>query len=121
MSESNNSKIKAFMRDLIESGIVHGRIAGPKDNVLVCDTLADWAVACGELVGRGHFEIASPGGYGGASPAARANTHNKIWRSGTACASIVDKRVLVFSIPRLSQQIDVVWEKEKVDKGNSEE
>lgn len=100
--------IKEFFKRLLESGLVHGHIDGPKGNVLVCDTLADWVLAGGELVQAG-YEVDSPGGYGGGSPAARANTHNKIWRSGTVCATVINKRVFVFSLPQTTyDHCDVV-------------
>jgi hypothetical protein len=91
-------EIKVFMRKMIEEGTVKGHMAGPKNNVLVCDTMADWCVASGELVQAG-YNVSSPGGYGGSHPSSRANTHNKIWRSGTVCATVIDRRVHVFSIP----------------------
>lgn len=90
--------IRDYFKKLISSGVIKASIGGPRDNILLCDTLSDWCVASGELVKAG-YSVLSPGGFGGASSSERANTHNKIWRSGTLCASVIKKKVLIFSMP----------------------
>ena len=77
--------IKIMMERLISDGIVKGHMGGPKENVLVCDTLEDFCVASGELV-RSGYNVASPGGYGGSAPESRQATHQKVWGNGTLCA-----------------------------------
>lgn len=109
--------IKVLFKKLLECGKVRGHIAGPKNNVLVCDTMRDWVIASGEVAQEG-YDVTSPGGYGGASPSSRANTHNKIWRSGTVCAAVIEKRVLVFSLPQTTYDYCSIVHEKKVDSRN---
>lgn len=96
-----NEELKAFFKELIETGKVKGHIEGPKDNVLVCDTLVDWCTA-GSLIGQAGYDVVSPGGFGGSHPTDRKNTYNKIWRSGTVCASVIEKKILCFTLQQNS-------------------
>lgn len=89
------NSIKRKMSELIESGLIKGHFEGPKDNVLVTDTLNDFVLASGEMVKAGFF-AASPGGYGGGNPESRQATHNKIWRDGKLNAIHHKKRVFYF-------------------------
>ena len=99
MSEKYDEDIKSFFAFLLDSGIVQGYLDGPRKNVLVCKTMNDWAISGSELAKRG-FSCTSPGGYGGSSPKDRQNTYNKIWRSGTVCASVIEKRIFIFIQPQ---------------------
>jgi hypothetical protein len=81
---SMNARIKHKFKDMIESGLVKGHIDGPAENVLLCDTLADWVRASGEMVNCG-FEVNSPGGYGGSAPESRQLTHYNLWKAGKVC------------------------------------
>lgn len=111
-------EIREFFKGMIESGEVKGHIEGPRDNVLVCDAMADWCVASGEMV-RAGYEVNSPGGFGGSAPLSRANTWNKIWRNGELCAIVVEQRkVLVFTLPRDIHDVCHVVEN-NVDKINT--
>lgn len=92
-----NDKIKAKFAELISSGLIQAHIEGPKNNILVCNSMNDWAIACGELC-RSGFNALSPGGYGGSGATDRKNTYNKIWRSGTVCASVIEKKILCFTL-----------------------
>lgn len=80
----DNDRVKAKFRELLEKGTVKGRIDGPTANVLICDSMADWCLATGELVKMG-FDVCSPGGYGGSHPVSRQTTHHRLWRSGKIC------------------------------------
>lgn len=103
--------VKVFFQKLIDDGSVKATISGPKNNVLVCATTSDWCIASGELVHAG-YEVDSPGSFGGSHPTSRQNTHNKIWKSGTVCASVVEKKVLVFSLPQtINDHCDVIHKK----------
>lgn len=87
--------IKKKMVELIESGLVKGHFEGPKENVLVVDSINDFCVASGELVKSGFF-AASPGGHGGGNPESRQVTHGKIWRSGTLYAISYHRKIFYF-------------------------
>jgi len=104
-------EIKDIFKRILADGIAKGRIDGPKGNVLVCDTQKDWIKAGNELVDAG-YNCYSPGGYGGSHPASRQATWNKIWTTGTVCATVIDKRVLVFHLPQsVNDQCDVIIKK----------
>ena len=92
-----NDDLKALFLKLIESGKIKGHLEGPKNNVLVCDSLADWCTA-GSLIGKAGYNVESPGGWGGSAPNDRKNTYNKIWISGTVCASVIERKVLIFTL-----------------------
>lgn len=89
------NSIKRKMVELIESGLVKGHFEGPKENVLVTDTLNDFVLASGEMVKAGFF-AASPGGYGGGNPESRQVTHQKIWRDGKLAAISHHRKVFYF-------------------------
>lgn len=91
--------IKEYFKKLIDSGLINARIGGPKDNILICKTLADWCISSSALVRAGYI-VNSPGTFGGSSKSNRTNTYNKIWRNGTVCASVIEKKVLIFTIPQ---------------------
>jgi hypothetical protein len=113
------NEIKEKMVELVENGLVHGHFEGPKDNVLVCDTLNDWCIASGELVKAGYGAM-SPGGYGDSHPTSRQNVHNKIWRSGTVSA-VQYKRKVFFFCGLLSQDeeyMDIVFLMKGKKRGN---
>jgi hypothetical protein len=99
-------EIREIFKELLKSGKVHGHIKGPKDNVLVCDTMNDWVKAGNEIMNEG-YNITSPGGYGGSHPTDRKNTWNKMWRSGTVCATVIEEKVLCFKIPQDVVPLDV--------------
>lgn len=103
--------IKDFFQKMIDEGLVNAKIGGPKNNILFCEAMSDWCIASGELTKAG-YEVDSPGNYGGSSPSSRANTHNKVFRSGTVCATVINKKILVFSIPHTtSDYLDVISKK----------
>lgn len=87
-------KIKALFHKLIESGQIVGRIAGPRDNVLVCETMDDYLKAGGEIVQAG-FTSASPGALGGDS-ISRQNSHKRVWVTGSLCAIEFNRKVTLF-------------------------
>lgn len=89
------NSIKTKMVELIDQGLVKGHFEGPKDNVLVVDSLNDFCIASGELVKSGFF-AASPGGYAGGNLESRQVTHNRIWRSGTLNAISYKRHVIHF-------------------------
>ena len=104
--------VKVFFQKMIEEGLIQAKIGGPKNNILFCNSMSDWCIASGEL-SRAGYDVSSPGGYGGSSPSARANTHNKVFRSGTVCATVIEKRILVFSIPHTTYDyLDVISKKQ---------
>jgi hypothetical protein len=106
-----NEAIKGKFREVLESGQVKGHLEGPKKNILVCDTLNDWVRAGNEMMDAG-FDITSPGGYGGSSPVDRSNTWNKIWKHGTLCASVIEKKIFIFRLLITeADYCDVVHEK----------
>jgi len=96
--KNSNENIKAKFQDLVSSGIVKGKIIGPLDNVLSCETMNDWVIAGSEFSKSGYC-VSSPGSYG-THPTSRQNTHNKIWKSGTICACVIDRKILCFSLPQ---------------------
>lgn len=107
--------IKEYFKKLIDSGVIKARIGGPKNNILICKTLADWCIASSDLVRAGYI-VSSPGTFGGPSKSNRTNTYNKIWRNGTVCASVVEKKVLIFTIPQTeSDYCDVVCDSEELN------
>lgn len=91
--------IKGIFKTLLSSDLVKGKIVGPKENVLECETMNDWIIAGSELAKAG-FICSSPGGYGGSHPTSRQNTHFKIWKTGSLCAVVIEKKVLLFSLPQ---------------------
>lgn len=95
----SSEKIKNIFQNLISTRSVNGHIEGPKENVLVCDSMNDWVIAGSELAKAGYV-CSSPGSYGGSHPYSRQNTHKKIWKSGTLCAIVIEKRFIVFSLPQ---------------------
>lgn len=104
-------EIKVFFKELLDSGTVHGHIEGPKGNVIVCDTMKDWCIASGEMVHAG-YEVNSPGGFGGSSHTSRQATWNKIWRGGTVCASVIERKILIFTLPQtVDDYCDVIEKK----------
>ena len=107
--------IKEIFKKSLDTGLVKGHIAGPKGNVLVCDSHKDWLKIGDELVDAG-YDCYSPGGYGGGNPASRQATWVKIWQAGTVCATVIAKRVLIFHLPQsVNDQCDVIVKKgEKV-------
>jgi hypothetical protein len=86
-------EIKSIFKTMIEDGTVKGKIGGPKENVLVCETMADWCTAGGEFTQRG-FSVLSPGGYLAAIDAdfGRKALDARVWRYGTVCATSYTKR-----------------------------
>lgn len=113
-------RIREKISELVASGLVHGHIDGPKDNVLMCDTLNDWCIASGELVKAG-FGAMSPGGYGGSHPISRQATHVKIWKSGTVCAVVYKRKVFYFLglLSEVEEYVDVIYDEDEriVDSG----
>jgi hypothetical protein len=93
---------------LLSSGLVHGRLSGPKNNVLVCDSMNDWAIAAGEFA-RDGFVCSSPGHFG-PHPQSRQNTHKKIWKTGTLCAIVIEKKVIFFSLPQTEKDYCLIPE-----------
>lgn len=87
-------KIKALFHKMIESGQINGKIAGPRDNVLMCETMDDYLKAGGELVNSG-FTSVSPGALGGDS-ISRQNTHKRVWVTGSLCAIEYNRKVTLF-------------------------
>lgn len=87
-------EIKSFLEKLVADGVVKGKMGGPKGNVLVCETMNDFALASGECV-RAGFDSSSPGGFSGASDLTRQATDNKVWKSGTLCAVSYHRRTFL--------------------------
>jgi hypothetical protein len=86
-------QIKKAFNELIEDGTVKGKIGGPKENVLICDSMSDWCIAGGELTNRG-FSVLSPGGYLASIDAnfGRKALDARVWRYGTVCATSYTNR-----------------------------
>jgi hypothetical protein len=59
----------------------------------------DWIIAGNEFAIHG-YNCTSPGGFGGSSAKNRQNTHNKIWRSGCICACVIERKILLFTMPQ---------------------
>lgn len=93
--KDHTEEIKKKLVELVEKKIVNGHFEGPKNNVLVCDTMNDWCLAGGEMV-RAGFNVASPGGFGGSHPVARQVTHSRIWKTGVLCAICYNRKVHFF-------------------------
>ena len=94
------SIVRDALQDLVDRRIVKGHITGPKNNVLMCDTPADFVLAGSEMTRRG-FDTVSPG-YLGSHPVSRQTTHSRIWKSGSLCAIQVVKepRLTLFFHPQ---------------------
>jgi len=93
--KNQNEEIKKKLTEMLESGMIKGHFEGPKDNVLICDSMNDWCLAGGEMV-RSGFNVASPGGFGGSHHVARQVTHSKIWKTGTLCAISYNRKIHFF-------------------------
>lgn len=99
--------VKEFFKKMVEEKLINAKLGGPKENVLICESMKDWCIASGELVNSG-YEVNSPGHYGGGD-SSRQNIHRKIWTSGVLCASVIEKKVLIFSLPHsISDYCDVI-------------
>jgi len=88
-------KIKEIFKELIEKGTVKATLGGPKQNVLVCETMADYCIASTEMIHRG-YSVLSPGGYSGASEVSRKALDARVWRYGTVSAISYNKKTLLY-------------------------
>lgn len=101
------SIVRDALEDIVNRGIVKGQMVGPKKNVLMCDTPADFVAAGSEMTRRG-FDTVSPG-YLGSHPVSRQTTHARIWKGGTLCAIQVVKepRLTLFFFTLREEQINL--------------
>ncbi len=87
--------IKGVFRELIKNGTVKAELGGPKENVLVCETLEDYCIASTEIIQRG-YSVLSPGGFSGANDVSRKALDARVWRYGTVCATSYNKKTLLY-------------------------